>query len=141
MRAGWHRLCPAIPFMGEQAEQLKTRTRKFALDVITLVKLLPSTEPAFTIRRQLTKAATSVSANYRAACRSRSTDEFIAKMGLVAEEADEAEHWLDVLGAAGLAAATRLESIHQEARELRAIFATSHATAKRNRARRSGGRR
>jgi four helix bundle protein len=74
--------------MSEQAELLKARTRRFALDVIKLILLFPSQEPGPTIRRQLAKSATSMDMNYRASCRARSHAEFTAKIGIVAEEAD-----------------------------------------------------
>jgi four helix bundle protein len=76
--------------MGEQAELLKSRTMRFALDVCRLIKQLPYEEPGPTVRRQLAKASTSVAFNYRAACRGRSHAEYTAKIGLVAEESDEA---------------------------------------------------
>jgi four helix bundle protein len=83
--------------VNRQAEALKDRTRRFALDVIALARtLLPNAE-ADTIRRQLVRAATGVAANYRSTCRSRSHDEFIARMGVVLEEADEAELWLEMV--------------------------------------------
>jgi len=88
--------------MSEQAERLKSRTRRFALDVFELIKLLPATEPGPTIRRQLSKAASSVDMNYRASCRARSHAEFTAKIGTVAEEADESAEWLDVIAEARL---------------------------------------
>ena len=75
--------------VSEEAERLKERTKRFALDVLELIKLLPASEPGPTIRRQLTKAATSVPMNYRAACRARSHAEFTARISVVAEEADE----------------------------------------------------
>jgi len=75
--------------MGEQAEALKERTRRFALAILRLVKHLPHEEPGPLIRRQLAKSATSVSMNDRARCRARSHAEFTAKIGLVDEEADE----------------------------------------------------
>jgi hypothetical protein len=68
---------PAVALrVSEQSERLKQRTRRFALDVLELIKLLPRDEPGPTVKRQLTKAATSVDMNYRAACRARSHDEF-----------------------------------------------------------------
>jgi len=75
--------------VSEQAERLKARTMQFALDVSALLKVLPASEPGSTVKRQLAKSATSVAANYRAACRARSHAEFTARMGTVAEEADE----------------------------------------------------
>ena len=86
--------------MSEQSELLKVRTRRFVLDVIKLIPLFPSQEPGPTIRRQLAKSATSMDMNYRASCRARSHAEFTAKLGLVAEEADETAEWLDVVAEA-----------------------------------------
>jgi four helix bundle protein len=117
--------------MSERAEQLKARTRRFALDVIKLIKLLPSTEPGPTIRRQLAKSATSMDMNYRASCRARSHAEFTAKIGLVAEEADETAEWLDVVADAKLVNFSGLLQLRKESRELLAIFSASVGTARR----------
>jgi four helix bundle protein len=119
--------------MGEQAERLKQRVRQFALAVIALIQRLPSTEPGATVRRQLAKSATSVDMNYRAACRARSHAEFTAKIGLVAEEADETASWLDLIDEAKLVDAADLETLRGEARQLVAIFSASLGTARRNR--------
>jgi four helix bundle protein len=100
--------------------------------VIELTKTLPATEPGPTVRRQLTKAATSVGANYRAARRARSHAEFTAKIGVVAEEADETVYWLDVVAGAKLAESPRLQELQQESRELRAIFSRAVGTARLN---------
>jgi four helix bundle protein len=75
--------------MSEEAELLKARSMKFALDVCALIKQLPYEEPGSTVRRQLAKSSTSVAFNYRAACRGRSHAEYTAKIGVVAEESDE----------------------------------------------------
>ena len=75
--------------MDTQATQLKERTKQFAIRVIRMLRALPRTEEARVISRQPLRAATSVAANYRAVCRARSTADFIAKIGLVVEEADE----------------------------------------------------
>src|SRR5438132_1589376 len=92
---GRHWLCLLTVAMSEEAERLKERTMRFALDVCHLIKHLPQSEPGPTIRRQLAKAATSVAFNYRASCRARSHIEFTAKVGVVAEEADESQGWFD----------------------------------------------
>src|SRR5262245_23176183 len=117
--------------MSEQAERLKVRARRFALDVLELVKLLPPTEPGPTIRRQLTKAATSVDMNYRASCRARSHAEFTAKIGTVAEEADESAEWLEVVAEGRLVSSPELPRLQRESRELVAIFSASVGTARR----------
>jgi four helix bundle protein len=110
--------------MSEQADRLKERTFRFALDVIQLTRTFSSEEPGPTVRRQLTKAATSVGANYRAACRARSHADFTSRISVVAEEADESAYWLDVTAGATLttAAPAALEKLQQESRELTAIF-------------------
>jgi four helix bundle protein len=77
------------------AEELKKRTKLFALRILKLVAALPNTLQGRTVGGQLVRAGTSVGANYRAACRGRSKAEFIAKLGVVEEEADESAYWLD----------------------------------------------
>ena len=128
--SGGDRASAAI--MSEQSDQLKARTRRFALDVLELIKLLPSTEPGPTVKRQLTKAATSVDMNYRASCRARSHAEFTAKIGVVAEEADESASWLDLVGEAKLVQCDLLTRLRKEGHELEAIFSASAGTARRN---------
>ena len=116
-------------------ENLKRRTKKFALDVLKLVETLPHDRVTNTLAGQLVRSASSVGANYRAACRAKSTADFISKMGTVEEKADESGYWLELLVEAGklqLADATPLIS---EADELTAI-----AVASINTARKSGGR-
>ena len=129
----------ALDGMGEIAEQLKARTMRFALDVCLLIKHLPHTEPGQTVRHQLAKSATSVAFNYRASCRARSHAEYTAKIGIVAEEADETLGWLEFTEAAKLLVSAELEHLTAEARELTAIMSASHGTARykeRNRSRR-----
>ena len=116
--------------MDTQATQLKERTKQFAIRIIRMLRALPKTDEARVISRQLLRAATSVAANYRAVCRARSTADFIAKMGLVVEEADETVFWLELLGDAGIVQKTRLEELEREANELLAIFAASQRTVK-----------
>jgi four helix bundle protein len=118
--------------VSEQSERLKERTRRFALDVLKLVKTLPQSEPGPLIRRQLAKAATSVDMNYRASCRARSHAEFTAKIGVVAEEADESAEWLDLVAEAKLITSQELNALRGESRELLAIFSASAGTARRN---------
>jgi four helix bundle protein len=105
--------------VSEQSERLKERARKFALDVLELIKLLPHDEPGPTVKRQLTKAVTSVDMNYRASCRARSHDEFTSKIGVVAEEADESAAWLDFIAEARLVSDERLQSLQKEGHERR----------------------
>jgi four helix bundle protein len=119
--------------VASQADELAERVRRFAVRVLRFVRMLPRDPSTEAIARQLAKAASSESANYRAARRARSRAEFVAKIGTVAEEADESEHWLDVLQESGLASGSELGWLLQESRELRAIFVASATTARTNR--------
>ena len=114
------------------AETLRRRTFEFAAQAVTFCQRLPQSRESWEIGRQLLRASMSVAANYRAACRGRSRREFIAKLGVAVEEADETVFWLDLLAATGLVDASGLESLRQEARELRAVLARSHRTAREN---------
>ena len=116
--------------MSQETELLKARTMKFALDVCELCRTLPQSEPGPTARHQLTRAATGAAFNYRASCRSRSHTEFTAKMGIVAEEADESQGWLEFIQAAKLVPNGEVASLLQEATELSAIFSASVGTAR-----------
>ncbi len=116
--------------MENQAVQLKDRTKRFAVEVITMFRALPRTDEARILGRQLLRSATSVAANYRAVCRARSRAEFVAKLGVVVEEADETVFWLEVLGESGVIQNSLAEALTREANELLAIFAASHHTAK-----------
>lgn len=113
-----------------QAAVFRDRTKAFALRVIRFCRTLPNTDEARVIRRQLLRSATSVAANYRAACRARSHREFVAKISVVLEEADETEFWIELTVDAGLADAERTRDLLREAGELVAIFAASRRTAK-----------
>jgi four helix bundle protein len=103
----------------------------FALAVIRLVEDIPRTRSADAIGNQLLRAGTSVGANYRAACRARSRREFVAKLGIVEEEADESQFWLDLVIARGLADTDRVVRLREEARQLVAIVVSSIRTARR----------
>jgi four helix bundle protein len=118
--------------MSLQSEQLKARTMQFALDVLRLLDTFPATTAGDVVGRQLAKCATSVAANYRATCNARSRVEFVAKLGLVVEESDESEFWLDVIGRKGLAEPDETARLRVEARECRAIFGKSLGTARAN---------
>jgi four helix bundle protein len=118
--------------MSEQSERLKARTRRYALDVLQLIKLLPRDEPGPTFKRQLTKAATGVYMNYRASCRARSHAEFTAKIGVVSEESDESAAWLDLIAEARLIRCDLLVRLQKEGHELEAIFSASAGTARFN---------
>ena len=114
--------------MDQQA--LRVRTRDFAIRIVKLFQALPKSPEAQVVGRQLLRSGTSVAANYRAACRARSKAEFISKIGIVVEEADESVFWIDLLGTTDILPAQKLAVIAREADELLAIFAASQITAK-----------
>jgi len=99
---------------------------------MNLVDALPKTTAGRAIGNQLVRSGTSVGANYRAACRSRSKAEFIAKIGTVAEEVDESAYWLELIMEGGLLKPDLVSPLHQEAEELTAIFTASGRTANQN---------
>ena len=111
-------------------EDLRDRTKRFALRVLRLYRALPFREDAHVIGRQLLRSGTSVGANYRAACRARSKAEFVAKLGIVLEEVDETVFWLELLQESDIIRPQKLAALIQEARELTAILVTSICTAK-----------
>ena len=112
---------------------LKTRTKEFALRVMKIADALPRTIQGRTIAKQIMRSATSVAANYRAACRARSRAEFIAKIGVVEEEADESCFWLELIIDSGLLTDERIRPLLSEAGELVAIMAASRKSAIGNR--------
>ena len=114
----------------DQHHQLRTRAKAFALRVIRMSQALPRTRKANVIVQQVLRSATGMAGNYRAAGRSRSKAEFIAKMGVVVEEADETVFWLEMLVDSGLISANKLDKLQTEANELLAIFAASRGTAR-----------
>jgi four helix bundle protein len=109
---------------------LKTRTKEFALQIIKLFRTLPRSEEARVIGKQILRSGTSVGANYRAACRSRSKAEFISKISIVLEEADETVYWLELLSHAEIASPLKLKELLREANELTSIFVSSLRTSK-----------
>ena len=113
--------------------ELKARTKRFGLRVMRLVDELPNTMAGRAIGSQLVRSGTSVGANHRAACRSRSKAEFIAKIGVVAEEADESAFWLELITDGDILGGKMVDPLRREAEELTAIFAASGKTAKANR--------
>ncbi len=110
--------------------ELKARTKQFGLDIMNLVDGLPKATTGRALGSQLVRSGTFVGANYRAACRSRSKAEFIAKIGIVAEEADESAFWLELIMDGGILKPKLVSPLHQEAEELTAIFTASGRTAK-----------
>jgi four helix bundle protein len=112
------------------ADEMKRRTRAFALRVIRLVESLPQSKTADVIGKQLLRCGTSVGANYRASCRAKSPADFIAKMGIVEEEADEVIYWVELLVESGLVKKSRIDDLLREANQLVAIVVSSIKTAR-----------
>jgi four helix bundle protein len=113
-------------------EELKKRTKQFALMIIKLVENLPNSLVGRTIGNQIIRSGTSVAANYRAACRARSNADFISKITIVEEECDETLFWLELVLEAGLFKKEELQDVLKEADELTAIFTASGKTARLN---------
>lgn len=114
-------------------DELKARTKRFALRVMTLVEVLPNTLKGRLIANQIMRSATSVGANYRGACRARSRAEFISKIGVVEEEADETAFWLELIIESKVRRAKQIAPLLDEANELVAIMAASRKSAIANR--------
>jgi len=110
--------------------KLKVLTKAFALAIVRLVEELPNRRAGWVIGDQLMRSGTSVGANYRAACRARSRRDFIAKMGIVEEEADESEYWLELAVDAGLLTAERVEQLRDDARHVVAMTVLSIKSAR-----------
>jgi four helix bundle protein len=115
---------------GSERNHLQVRIKQFALRMMQLMDALPQQRSADVIGKQLLRSATSVGANYRAACRGRSKAEFIAKLGIVEEECDESLYWLELLGEGGLMKQERLAALIQEANEILAMVVPSIRTAR-----------
>lgn len=118
--------------MLDQAEALKLRTKQFAIRIVSVVRSLPRTREGDVIGKQLLRCGTAVAANYRAVRRSRSKAEFISKVSIVVEEADETVFWLEFLGETEVVSKEKLSLLLKEANELLAICAASLRTAKHN---------
>ena len=110
--------------------ELKIRAKQFALRIITLVDALPKTSIGRALGGQLIRSGTSVGANYRSACRARSKAEFVSKISIAAEEADESAFWLELIMESNLMTKKSILPLHTEAGELTAIFTASGRTAK-----------
>ena len=117
--------------MNQEAVELQARTQRFATAVIKFCEALPKNHAAQQIAEQLVDSAGSTDSNYRATCRARSPDEFIAKIGVAAEEADESKGWLQLLVASNFATIEDARELIKESDELTAIFVASRKTAKR----------
>jgi len=114
------------------ADELKKRTKQFGLRCIKVVESLPNTRTADVLGKQLLRSSTSVGANYRSACRGRSKPDFISKVGIAIEEADESLYWLEMITESGLLPDKQLSELMKEGDEIVAILTASSQTAKRN---------
>ena len=112
------------------SDDFKKRTRAFALRIIRLAESLPDTPTARVIRNQMLRCGSSVGANYRAACRAKSKPDFISKMGIVEEEADETVYWMELLMDAEVVEPARIANLLGEANEIVSIVVTSINTAR-----------
>ncbi|HVU34991.1 MAG TPA: four helix bundle protein [Opitutaceae bacterium] len=108
--------------------ELTTRTKKFALRVLKLIDVLPNARSGRVLAGQLGRSGTSIGANYRAACRARSTADMISKLAIVEEEADESGYWLELTVEHGLMPGRKVQPLQQEAGELTAIMVASRRT-------------
>jgi len=111
-------------------EDMKRRTRAFALRVIRLAESLPNTPTAKVIKNQMLRCGSSVGANYRAACRAKSKPDFVSKMGTVEEEADESIYWMELLIDAEIVKRPRIADLLDEADQILAIVISSIKTAR-----------
>jgi four helix bundle protein len=127
--------------MDKMAEALKERTKRFAIAVLEFAETVPRTPASDGLIRQLTRAGIGVAGNYRGACRARSHVEFTARLGVVLEEADESELWLDVCHVKSMGEERQRSPLLAESRELVAIFSKAFVTARHNdRARQAASR-
>ena len=110
-------------------EDLKIRTKEFALRIIKLVKALPKNQAGIVIGNQLLRSGTSVASNYRAVCRSRSRADFNSKIGVVIEEADESVFWLELIIESGLIEKELILSLLDKANQITAIMVASRKTS------------
>jgi len=111
-------------------EQMKKKTKEFAKDIIKLCRKLPENREGRLIGNQIFRSGTSVAANYRAACRARSTADFISKLSIVEEEADETLFWLELIEEMKILDRSLIESLMQESDEIIAIIVSSIKTAR-----------
>lgn len=113
-------------------ELLKNRTKKIGLEVIKLVDELPSKPSAWAVAKQIIRSSTSIGANYRAACRAKSSADFIYKLKIVEEEADETQYWLEVLEESNLIQSNRIIQLKKEVNEVVSIVVASIKTVREN---------
>jgi four helix bundle protein len=127
------RITKSRPKQNMNKDELKARTKQFALRIMNLVDALPNSTKGRVIGNQLIRSGTAVGANYRACCRSRSKAEFVAKIGIVEEEADESGFWMELIVDGKILAEAKVKALLSEANELVAIMAASRISASRNR--------
>ncbi|HTG17769.1 MAG TPA: four helix bundle protein [Blastocatellia bacterium] len=111
-------------------DDMKKRTKAYALAIIRFVQTLPATPTARLIGNQLLKCGTSVGANYRASCRAKSRADFIAKMGIVEEEGDESLYWMELLVDSGIVSSSAVAELCDEGDQIVAIVVSSINTAR-----------
>ena len=111
-------------------DELKKRTKQFGLRVMKLVDALPKSPSGRAVGNQLVRSGTAVGSNYRAACRARSRKEFLSRLGVVEEEADESCYWLELIVDGELLKPRQVSALLQEASELTRIFAASIKTTR-----------
>ncbi|MFD2288788.1 four helix bundle protein [Pedobacter petrophilus] len=111
---------------------IKARTKQFVLDSIKFYQTLPKSEEGKIIGRQFIRSASSVGANYRAACRSRSRAEFFAKLSIVVEEADETAFWIEILTESKITNSIEAQPLLKEVNEILAIVAKARKTVSNN---------
>ena len=114
----------------EFGENMKRRTKAFAVQIVKFYRILPKTDEARVLGRQVLRSGTSVAANYRAVCRAKSNADFISKMGTVVEESDETLLWLELLEEAQICSVDKLKTLLRESDELLRIFSRSLNTAR-----------
>jgi four helix bundle protein len=119
-----------VNLMPSQQEELRDRTKAFAVRIVRVYRALPYKTDAQVLGKQLLRCGTAVAANYRAACRARSKAEWVAKIGIVVEEADETVFWLEMLSDCGIVRPKKLELLLAEAHELSALFTASQRTGR-----------
>lgn len=114
------------------SEELKKRTKKFAIETVLFTRIFPKNDEGFIVKKQIVRSVTSVAANYRAACRARSGADFISKIAIVEEEADETLFWFELATEIGLITSEQSAKLSDEANQLTAIFSASRKTARLN---------
>src|SRR3954466_8887333 len=113
-----------------EPEELRARTKRFAIRIVKLCDALPNKPSGWIAAKQILRSGTSISPNYCASARSRSKAEFIAKLCIVVEEADETLYWLELLSETGLLPASKLQSLIDEANQLTSIFVAARKTSR-----------